>query len=168
MNHSEPCPNCGVVLDIVVFLKKPKRLPKEYAKGKTFQSTQKFKLGWLGSFWEQVIWNKRPTLFQDYQTRNDNRIVTIHSRSEDGRHIILQDIDERLPLDKLKELAQMIVEKEINWTGWNIQQNTSLSAYSVSILKKEFDSLNFTETSAANRTKVTPRGMRFLRNVLRS
>ena len=93
--------------------------------------------------------------------------IRVEQITDDGRHWLLDELDERISLDELTRVASLIIEDGLVWSRPNLTKYAGVSQSKFHLITDEFRRLNFLVVTKANRSVLSLRAFAFLRQVLR-
>ena len=93
-------------------------------------------------------------------------LIKVEHWSDDNKHVLLDELDNRITLDDLRRVAKVVITDGVGWSRANLTGAAGLSQNKFHIITGEFERLNYIIQTANNRHILTTRAKAFLRKVL--
>jgi len=158
------CPHCGRPLKII-----PLRSGGHNGRHSTMDSTAATTAppgGWFSSFWYFMWGRTRPAEFEPGTGPMEPVVIRVQHISDDGRHWLLEELDERITLVNLQNVAHQVETLGRQWSRPQLCRWAGLSQNRYHVLSAEMRRLNYLHVTTANRSILSLRGRAFLRSVL--
>jgi len=96
-----------------------------------------------------------------------NTTLTVEVIDQPAQVMTITDLDERLVVGDILQVATMVMLNDYAWTRANLKRHTNLTLPKIAVLQYEFKRLEYLTVTKNNRSILSTSGKRVLRSILR-